>query len=131
MATVKQCSNSLSPASNSASWIRWEIKTRKHFFDRLGKKLGYTKMEDWYNVRQEDIYKHKGKILLIHLYQGSPSKALQHIYPQHNWKLWKFKMSPKGYWEKTENQKEFLNWVGDQLGYKCMEEWYKVGQEDI
>jgi len=127
-----ECGYPYPSSSKISSWIRWEkIQTRKHFFDVLGKKLGYTTKEDWYNITQDDIYKHKGSILLLHHYQGSPTKALQHIYPDHDWQLWKFKCTPKGYWDKLFNQREYLDWLEQQFGYKCKEDWYKVTQEDF
>ena len=46
-------------------------------------------MDDWYNVTQEDIQKNGG-IALLQQHSNSPSKALQNIYPEHDWELWRF-----------------------------------------
>lgn len=68
-------------------------------------------MDDWYNVTQEDIHIFGGAAFLHQYYNNSPFKALQSVYPEHSWMPWKFGQTPKGIWDKTENQKEFFNWL--------------------
>lgn len=60
------------------------------FFDWLFKQVGAKCMEDWYKVTAEDILSYGGGGLLNN-YKNSPSKALQRVYPQHKWELWRFK----------------------------------------
>jgi len=36
-----------------------------------------------------------------------------------------------GYWKHLENQKSFMDWIGNQLGYKNMSDWYGILQMDI
>jgi len=60
-----------------------------------------------------------------------PSKLLQEIYPEHKWILRKFGTVPKGYWDSLENQRDFVEWLGIKLGFKMMEDWYKVNVKDI
>lgn len=143
------------------TFIEWnELNLKREFFDWLHKELGFKKPEDWYNVKQQNIYDHGGRGLLDY-YNNSPSQALQAVYPEHNWilakfihspaELWKknheqrreffdafglklenkYSQTPKGFWEKPENKKQFFNWLGNQLGYKSMDDWYNVTNEDI
>lgn len=52
----------------------------------------------------------QSELALLHkYYRGSPSEALQSVYPEHNWVWWKFKTVPHGYWEQKENQKGFFD----------------------
>ena len=51
-------------------------------------------------------------------HNGSPFQALQAAYPEHEWLPWKFSNTPKGFWEKKENQKKFFDWLGKEIGYK-------------
>src|SRR5256885_2308773 len=92
--------------------------------------LGYQCMDDWYSVTADDIEKNGGRQLLSS-FRGPPSRALQSIYPEHNWMLWRFKTVPHGYWEQKENQTEFFDRLYVLLGYKCMDDWYNVTQKDI
>ncbi len=102
----------------------------KQFFDRLGTQLEYKEMDDWYNVSQDDIYQH-GKGLLHRHYRNSPSQALQTVYPEHDWMMWRFGRTPKGFWENDSHHKQFFDRLGTQLGYKEMDDWYNVSQDDI
>ena len=92
-------------------------------------------MDNWYNVTQKDIYMHGGSGILDPYYGGSPSKALQNIYPEHIWNLWKFKKSPTGYWETLEQNidelKKVIDRLGEQLSVKSLEDWYGISLEQI
>lgn len=86
-------------------------KISENFFDWLQLKLGFKEMDGWYTIKQEEINKHGGQGLLRHHYNCSPSKALQEVYPEHNWLLWKFNSIPKSYWDAKNHQREFLEWL--------------------
>jgi hypothetical protein len=55
---------------------------------------------------------------------------LSDIYPEHEWVPWKFRVNT-GFWNDITNQREYMNWVGKQLNYKEMSDWYKITQEVI
>src|SRR4051812_45770383 len=96
----------------------WNNKSHhRHFFDRPGTQLGYKEMDDWYGVSAESICKHGGDGLLITHYNGSPSQALQAVYPEHDWMMWRFGKKPKGFWDNTSH-KQFFDWLRVQLEYK-------------
>jgi hypothetical protein len=44
---------------------------------------------------------------------------------------WKFNKAPKDFWNNKDNQRKFLDWLGKELGFKEMSDWYKVRVEDI
>ena len=66
------------------------LTTTRRFFAWLMIQLEYRVMEDWYNVKKEDILKRGGGGLLNY-YHSSLSVALQNVYPEHIWELQKFK----------------------------------------
>ena len=126
------------------------------FFDWLYVQLNYKSMCDWYHLTRETIYKHGGQGLLNTYYNSSPSQALQSVYPQHKWQLenftykpsilWTqkkpqllffehlqqdFKQAPNGYWKSLDNQKEFFNWIGENISIKKLSDWYSVNFEDV
>lgn len=124
------------------NWVPWKFgyspqgfwekqENRKQFFDWLGIQLGYKDMNDWYNVTVDHFRKNGGGGLLTSYYSTSPSNALQVIYPSHNWMPWKFAQAPRGFWEKQENWRRFFDWLGTQLGYKDMNDWYTVTLDGI
>jgi hypothetical protein len=92
----------------------------KQFLDRLGKKLNFQKIEDWYNLTQKDLG-NDCKISILPYY-GSIPQLLKQVYAEHSWNTWEFKQVPKGYWEDEKNKIEFLNWLGIRLGFKMMED---------
>lgn len=123
-------------------WVQWKFKwkqkgfwessvTKREFFDWLGLQLGYRHMEDWYNVTGDEIQKNGGNSLLSTYYDGSPSRALQDVYPEHNWIIWRFNTVPTGYWDKGGTQKNFFEWLSVQLEHGSMEDWYTVTLDQI
>jgi hypothetical protein len=109
----------------------WDSKSnQKKFLDWLGKHLDYNYFEDWYRISANDIRANGGDRLL-RLHAGSYAKLLQSVYPEYDWMIWKFKQTPKGFWNVEENQKKFVNWLGKQLGVKHFDDWYRISMEDI
>lgn len=100
------------------------------YFEWLGVQLGFNSMEDWYNINIDKVVKHGGRNVLT-VYNGSAMRAVQNVYPEHKWLPWKFETVPLGFWEKIDNQRQFFDWLAEQLGYKTYEDWYQVGNPDI
>ena len=98
----------------------------KKYIDWLGKELGYTTMEDWYKITQKIISENHGVGLLSHYYAGSIWKLLISVYPNYNWLEWKLQSVPKKFWKDKTNVKKYLDWLGKELGYTTMEDWYKI-----
>jgi len=111
-------------------------------------------MGDWYNVVIDDIDRNGGIGLLNHYYNGSPSHALQRIYPEHHWDCEQFKFKPLllknshdsqrklffkselettpiGFWKEKQNHRQFFDWLMSKIGYQSMDDWYKVTQKVI
>ncbi len=65
------------------------------------------------------------------MYNNSPSLLISTVYSEYKWLPWRFSHVPKGYWEDMKNQRNFMDWVGKQLNYNDMEDWYKVTAEVI
>lgn len=87
-------------------------------------------MEDWYTIRQSDFRRYGGSNILKH-YNESPSLAVQSAYPEHKWVTFLFSNVPQSYWKDSSNHRSYMDWLGDQLGYKCLDDWYKVTQDDF
>lgn len=102
----------------------------RNLFNWMGIQLGHKQMEDWYKTSSADIRK-LGASGVIHRYGNSCAKALQTVYPEHNWMGWKFVLTPKGYWKSVDVQKDFFTWLGIQLGHKDIKDWYRVTPEDV
>lgn len=75
--------------------------------------------QDWYQVRMSKITK-LGLNKALEPYQGSLVSALLDVYPEHDWKPWKFEHihCPASYWRKFEHQKIFFDELSMKLGIK-------------
>ena len=122
-------------------WLEWEmgkvsmnfwnkIENRRAYADWLGNKLGYKKMEDWYEINGDIIKANFGGGLLVS-YKDSPIKFLRDVYPNFEWLEWNIAKSSMGFWENIENHKKYSEWLGNKLGYITMEDWYKISQYTI
>ena len=123
------------------NWIIWKFKfvtnnywknkeNHKKYIEWLGKELGYTTMEDWYNISVKSIHNNYGCGLLRY-YNGSNIELVTSMYPEHNWIIWKFKYVTNNYWQNKENHTKYIEWLGKELGYTTMEDWYKISQKDL
>jgi hypothetical protein len=88
-------------------------------------------MNGWYSVNPGDVTSAGGDGVLAH-FNHSLVKALLETYPDHTWHLWRFSHPvPPHYWEATENVKQFLDWLYQQLQFKSMEDWYGLKRSDV
>ena len=109
----------------------WEdLANKLEYFDWLAVQLGVKTKEDWYSVTKENFIQHYGNTIMAK-FGNSPAAALQDVYPQHHWLPWKFNKLPLGYWEDIRNQKEFMDWLSEDLKIKDLKDWYKVSLKQI
>jgi len=80
-------------------------------------KLWATRTEDWVQSDADDIYSTEGQSYHSY-YQASPSKALADHLCQITIGLHgTFVNIPRGFWKDVQNRRNFMDWVGKQLGY--------------
>ena len=109
----------------------WEKKeNHKIYCEYLFKKLGYTTMDDWYKLIANNFKRNRGEYLLKQ-YNWSPIKVLSSVYPDYEWFWWKFKSVSRNKWNDITNIREYMDWLGNMLGYTIIEDWYKISRRAI
>ena len=124
-------------------WLPWKFnkvgngKWKDPYFQKdyivwLGKEvLGYTTREDWYKITIKDIVNNYGKCLVCHHMSKGIYGLIKSIYPDYNWLPWKFNKMSNNSWKDPDLQKDYMNWLGKELGYTTMDDWYKISSKDI
>eukprot|EP01126_Amoeba_proteus_P018019 TRINITY_DN1895_c0_g2_i4.p1 TRINITY_DN1895_c0_g2~~TRINITY_DN1895_c0_g2_i4.p1 ORF type:complete len:406 (-),score=71.79 TRINITY_DN1895_c0_g2_i4:1126-2343(-) len=107
-----------------------KLEHQQVFFDSLETRLELKSKDDWYKVTLSRITKYGGGSIM-NSYQNSLSRALSNIYPEHAWKPFLFRNSPQGYWNSSQNRRDFLNWIGIEIGVSSLDDWYTIKQKDI
>lgn len=101
----------------------------KQLLEDIGAQIGVSKLEDWYDIRQDKVIQisEARKLLLMH--DNSLVPILKKAYPQYPWKPWRFVAEkhtmPHGYWKIAQNQRDFLEHLGNELGIKTLPDWYQ------
>ena len=115
-----------------ASTDFWQQTTNlRQYFEWLGEQIEIQYWEDWYNITSEVLIDHNGGSLLNLKQNGSYYSLIIDSFPEYDWKRWRFKTIPQKYWEDIENCREYLTWLGNQLGIQRIEDWYNVTQKDF
>ena len=123
-------------------WLEWkfgmssmtlwkDFTNHKRYAEWLGNKLHYKTMEDWYNISLNKFYDNQGGGLIQIYYNTSPSLFVKTIFPDYEWLEWKFLVCPQNFWDDKNNHIRYAEWLGKKLGYKSMEDWYKVFIKDF
>jgi hypothetical protein len=58
-------------------------------------------------------------------------KALKSIYPQYNFKAFKFRDIPRTYWNDKNNQREYFDELAVELKVSGVEDWYNISIEEV
>jgi len=139
------CSKILSAVYPDAVWLLWMFpKTPNKFWEDIANQLAYMawlskrigreegRPENWYSVSQADFTDNFGAGLLLR-YRNSPQQLLMALYPDAKWRPWKFARTPGSYWTSMENQKNYMAWLGEELGLHDSnpERWYALTKEDL
>lgn len=115
-------------ASNSF-WS--EHSNHRQYFEWLRQRLGWLNPEDWYDVSKWTLLENDGGGLLAHYYNNSPIAFVKTMFPSHTWVDWKFAHVPIGFWSSQATRKALFDWIFHDMGFKTMDDWYKVRKEDI
>ena len=111
------------------TWKKFE--NHKIYAEWLGKKLGYTNMDDWYKITMKDFHNNYGHTMMANYYNCSPINFILKVYPDYKWLMWKFNSVLKGYWKNKDNHKIYGDWLFQEQGYTNMEDWYKITKDKI
>eukprot|EP01114_Cavostelium_apophysatum_P015052 TRINITY_DN4029_c1_g1_i1.p1 TRINITY_DN4029_c1_g1~~TRINITY_DN4029_c1_g1_i1.p1 ORF type:complete len:534 (-),score=127.16 TRINITY_DN4029_c1_g1_i1:1284-2885(-) len=107
-----------------------DVKNQRIFFDWLAQKLNVKEWQDWYQIRTAAVSENGGAGILA-LYDKSHAKALMAVYPEYQWKEWKFERAPRGTWTDKKKQREFFDSIEKKLGVKEWQDWYKIPRTDV
>jgi hypothetical protein len=83
-------------------------------------------MDDWNQIDQKSFYDNNGGGLLRCYYNHSPLAAVVEILNNHKWEKWKIKIAPHAFWKNENNRREFMEWLGNELKFTSMEDWYQI-----
>jgi len=70
--------------------------------------------EDWYGVSKEQFMNHFG-VGILHYYDNSLSTLLLSLYPELDWKPWKFGKVANGFWKERNNQVAYMMWFTEEV----------------
>ena len=103
-----------------------EYVNRKRYATWLGRILGYTLPEHWYQITKEAIVYNNGGGLLANYYSDSPIQFVRDMFPKEEFWEWMFVSVPQGFWKEYDNRKRYATWLGSKLGYTRQEHWYQL-----
>ena len=108
----------------------WNLRSnRSRYMNWLGKQLGIEATEGWYEVTGADFFNHHGGGLLNNQFKGSVQALLRDFKPDFEWKAWRFTSVPQSFWQSVVNRKNYLLWLGEQLGFRTSSDWRKLHRE--
>lgn len=100
------------------------INNVKLYMTWLYEKKGFTNMEDWYKLRESDLFQYSGRGLYAR-YNCTILYILQAVYPDYEWFPWLFTITPNGIWSDVANHTKYMNWLGKKIGILKLDDWYK------
>ena len=109
----------------------WEdLKNHKRYIKWLKRELSLKTQADWYQLSSKDFVSRRGGRLLSY-YGNSHIVAICTLVKAKAWHPWKFKYVTKSFWESKRNQRDYMRWLEQELGYKRPEDWYRVSHKAV
>ena len=108
-----------------------EQVNRRNYLLWLADKLGFRWMEDFYRITHEDLKRHCGQGLAQLAWNASAILGVEECFPEYDWKEWLFVSAPRKFWHDKANHRRYMDWLGQQLGYRRPEDWYGVTTRDF
>lgn len=116
------------PKKQRGYWLN--LETQLNELNQLGTKLGYTKLEDWYQVNGNH-FKQNGLSRLLSIYDHSYYKLLNNLIPTYCWIPWLFTSTSTTIWTEISTRIDYINWLFNILNYNKIEDWYNVTGKDF
>jgi hypothetical protein len=83
------------------------------------------RMDDWYNVKLEDIEK-LGGANILQRYKGVLPELIMDAFRDHTWKPWMFERVPSRWFQSTENISNYIRATHTKLKLSGLQDWYRV-----
>lgn len=115
--------------TTSSTWN--DIENHKLYIKWIEPIIGITSWEDWYKQDGNTIKNNYGIGLLCNQYNSSLYLLLTTVYPDYDWKFYKFTMAPHKAWDSEENRKKYLNDLFTHKQFKKLEDWYNISYNDF
>lgn len=107
-----------------------DVRNQLDMVKHIEKQLGIAKLDDWYQIKLEDLERHNFSSFLRHFNHSIP-KLLQAVYPDKRWMVWKFPRTNSELWNDDQMQRDFLLELGRKFGYSSEIDWLSLSKNDI
>jgi hypothetical protein len=111
------------------------IENRRACLISVGKQLSINHLSDWYNISYVDLRGTDALSFLTHIYGNSLYRCLKDLYPEFNWKPWRFRQVPQRFWidqAATPDRTLLSAFIADmekELGITSRADWYRVSDK--
>ena len=109
------------------------LENQKEFMDELGKKVGIhseTDFDKWYDQTIDFIESNGGRRLSI-IHKGQLGSILTNVYPNYNWRLWRFHRGIRRVLQSEDEVNKMLEYLETALDIRQPEDWYRVTIENL
>jgi hypothetical protein len=141
LSVVESMVKSLASAYPDHKWHFWKFRkvsrnywrdsaNRRAFVEWVAEDMGLTSKDEWYQITLEALTL-KGGIRVVE-YHKTVINLFTQLFPEHKWLRWKFRDSMGTFWNSMDNQREYLNWLYEELKLEGgLAGWYKVMTQDV
>eukprot|EP01122_Echinamoeba_exundans_P014464 TRINITY_DN6563_c0_g1_i1.p1 TRINITY_DN6563_c0_g1~~TRINITY_DN6563_c0_g1_i1.p1 ORF type:complete len:303 (-),score=26.76 TRINITY_DN6563_c0_g1_i1:824-1732(-) len=112
--------------------VKWgSLDKQRQFFKECESKLGITSLDQWYKITASQVEELGGAGLIANYYGRSLQSALSTIYPNHHWRPWLFRKTPRSFWNDKSNHRAYFDWLQEELGFADRSGWYSASVDQV
>lgn len=98
----------------------------KVYLKWIESELNIQSPEGWYKVSKKIIETYKGKMVMKKL--GGVLNFGKFLYPDYNYKEFKFTSTSNNYWKNSDNIFNYLKWLEQEMSWSEPSDWYKMSK---
>lgn len=105
----------------------WTVaENRRRFLEEFAARRGIAAAEDWRSVQPADLAAAGGAGVLKY-HSSSVWRALAELFPEKGFREEECcTRMPRGYWDKAQHQRRFVEELAEELGVQAQEDWRRV-----
>ncbi|MDA9897603.1 zinc-ribbon domain-containing protein [Alphaproteobacteria bacterium] len=101
------------------------------YLRQIAESKGLVNLEDWYGTKREGFLPTQFSKFINQNWHGDWVIFLEELYQGSAVQFWRLERIPLSIWNDKKRVNQYLDWLGNQLQFYTIDDWYKLRTKDL